>query len=180
MRPFLLIIDGPLGGGKSTVSQILHRRLPRTVLLSLDDIRGQFSDYHTTNKEYKRLANGILQFSIYFLLKNKINVVLDQGFTHPESNQIIEKVFNDLKGRVDITAYCLNVTPEVAYTRIKHSRASHIRPPIRASLARVKRNHQRHLLHRYRNVEKELDTLTMSAEKVAGVILKDVLPKAKR
>lgn len=38
-KPFLLIIDGPMGSGKSTIAKLLHPTLPRTAWVGVDRIK---------------------------------------------------------------------------------------------------------------------------------------------
>ena len=42
---FLILIDGPMGSGKTTISQILHSKLKRTAYIGLDRVKRFISDF---------------------------------------------------------------------------------------------------------------------------------------
>jgi uridine kinase len=45
-KPFLIIIDGPMGAGKSTVARLLQEKIGvKTALISLDVLKRIVSDY---------------------------------------------------------------------------------------------------------------------------------------
>ena len=71
-KPFLIIIDGPIGSGKTTVSELLHKKLRKTALISLDKIKRLVSDYKPMHK-YHQLASEVGKAMVKEYLKNELD-----------------------------------------------------------------------------------------------------------
>ncbi len=86
MRPFLLIIDGSIGVGKTTAAKVIHQRFPRTVFLGLDHTKWFISHFKRDRRNNKIVNEVILVMAREFLLHN-INVIVEQAFT----NELVEQ-----------------------------------------------------------------------------------------
>lgn len=79
MRPFLLLLDGPMGSGKTAAAEILHQHFPRTALLGLDRLKWTVSDFKR-NRRNNAMIYEVVQAMAQTFLRNKINVIVEQGF----------------------------------------------------------------------------------------------------
>ena len=84
-KPFLVIFDGPMGAGKSTVAKLLQKKLKgKTALISLDNLKKIVSDYKLDSILHLDLASksGATMTNLY--LKEGINVIVEKAFTREE------------------------------------------------------------------------------------------------
>ena len=93
----LIIIRGPPGVGKSTVSRLLRDRIGKAVLFDVDYICGMFGE-HPKNKEPRFKAHRIAK-----LISSKLNnysVIVERAFGFQEDIDDILKLFGKDKYRV--------------------------------------------------------------------------------
>lgn len=76
MKINLIIIDGLNGSGKSTVAKLLHKKLPRTALISYDEIKRLISDFEPKD-EYLQLTAKVIQAMIKQYLSNNVSVIIE-------------------------------------------------------------------------------------------------------
>ncbi len=83
MKPFLLIIDGPSGAGKTTAAELVHKQTQRTALLGLDRLKWSISGFkrHTRNNTIVR--DGLFALTQSFLTDG-ISVIVEQAFRKDE------------------------------------------------------------------------------------------------
>lgn len=81
MRPFLLIIDGPAGAGKTTVAEIVHQKFPRTALLGHDRIVWFISGFKRDERN-NRIVGSVGLATVREFLKCGMNVIVEQDFAY--------------------------------------------------------------------------------------------------
>lgn len=108
-RNFLLIVSGPMGGGKSTLSKGLHKVLPRTILIEPDYIKYTISDYKNTSSRYSNdILNIIINNCEYFLSKN-FNVIVDNSI---QQDKYI-KLLRNLTSKTNSLFYIIQVEASI-------------------------------------------------------------------
>ena len=50
-KPFLIIIDGMTGSGKTTVSNMLSKNIPRLAIIGMDKVKRFISDFERGEKD---------------------------------------------------------------------------------------------------------------------------------
>jgi predicted kinase len=75
----LIILNGPSGIGKSTVSSRLASEMSNTVVIDVDELRRAIPNYRENRKESQHLAYARAKEEIATHLANGDNVIVDKG-----------------------------------------------------------------------------------------------------
>ncbi len=75
-QKFVLVIDGLMGSGKTTVSALLHKKLKRTAHIGLDRVKWFVSDFKRTPEE-NEIARNIVLAMMKEYLKHDISVIVE-------------------------------------------------------------------------------------------------------
>ncbi len=79
----MILIDGPMGSGKTTIGRLLHKELPRTAILSTDAIKFFISDFERGEWD-NAIAAAVLMQMCKEYVRQGINILLPQGFWKKE------------------------------------------------------------------------------------------------
>ncbi|MCD4760486.1 ATP-binding protein [bacterium] len=71
MKKFLLLLDGMTGAGKTTISKLLAKQLPRTAIIGMDKIKRLISDFERCPKD-----NAIAKKIIFEMTKKYLDLGL--------------------------------------------------------------------------------------------------------
>ena len=77
----VIIISGPMGAGKSTIAKLLHEKMPKNSLLSIDKIKRTISDYKSGDKNQIRLSFDICMAMASIYIKKRVI----EYFSHQKS-----------------------------------------------------------------------------------------------
>jgi predicted kinase len=115
MEQFLLLIDGMTGAGKTTVSDLLSERLPRTATVGMDKIKRFVSDFERGTRD-----NAIAR-SVTFVMAEKylelgLSVIVDEPFKSGDDILPYEELAK--KYGVSFHRFQLFASPEVAFQRV--------------------------------------------------------------
>ena len=177
MRPtkqFFMLIEGPMGAGKTTVAGLLKERLANTIVLGLDEIKWFQSDFVRSDE-----ANFKVEEVIYAMTKVYIrqgfNVIIDHGFWKTSLRAKYRKAYLRYaknKG-LKIFIYHFTTPTEVSFDRVaKRNRKPKAHDPNRPE--RIRRNINEHEKRRFRGGY-EFDTTKHSALQIAKLILRDII-----
>ena len=170
MKKFIILIDGPMGSGKSTVGELLSKKLKRTALINEDKIKWFISDFKRSKRDNAIIRSVLIEMAREFS-KKSINLIIAQGFskTHRPVTPFA-KIAKQNKSKIFM--YHLDAPKEILLERIKNRKKSKIiRAPIAKS--RIHRNIRIWKKNRYTNgVEFNVDK--MSARSVLNKIIKDL------
>lgn len=81
----LIILNGPAGVGKSTISLCLHREIPNSVLIDIDELRRTILDYKERRKESLLMAYEKTKDSIAEYLTQGKTVIIDKAISSPDT-----------------------------------------------------------------------------------------------
>jgi predicted kinase len=164
---FLILLDGPMGSGKTTVAKLLHAKLKRTAHLGLDRIKWFISDFKRCPADNEIVRNVVVAMAKEYL-KEGISVIIEQGM-RKDSIEALKKTAK--KYHAKCLVYQLDAPKNLLLARV------HERPRLpgkpRISNARIERNYRAHLEHKYKGAV-VLDVAKLSARQVAGRILSDL------
>lgn len=167
MNNFLVIIDGPMGSGKTTIGKILHSKLKRTAVISSDKIKFFISDFERGERD-NTITGAVLQQMCREYIKHGINIVLPQGFWKKEYIKPYIELAKE--NNLKLFIYQLEAPREVLIDRIKN-RASQMTKPVPQE--RIDQNLDSWESHRYQT-EKTFDTTKFNPEDIATLILDDL------
>ncbi len=174
MNQFIIVIDGPIASGKTTVAKLLHAKLKRTAHVSLDRIKHLISDYKPTDKD-KTLATQIAAGMIKEYLKHGISVIVENAFIQSKYVERFVKLENRKRGKnaVAVFVYQIEVPLHIGIKRAK-KREQKTNPLKKISITRIKRNHTRYKIYRYTKPTRVFQSDKLSAKQIAREILRKV------
>jgi len=170
--PILVIIDGHMGSGKSTVANMLHKKLEgKTALISLDGLKRIVSNYKMDSKEHLELAakSGAAMTNTY--LNEKINVIVEKAFTKEE---FLESFIKSIKIKSRRFIYQIETPFEVAFSRIKErEKLKEKGIPKNKLKEKVIRNYSHYKELKY-NKAKVFDSSKLTSRQILNRIMKDL------
>ncbi|HJZ18932.1 MAG TPA: AAA family ATPase [Candidatus Nanoarchaeia archaeon] len=172
MKAFLIVIDGPMGAGKTTVAEALHKKLHKigrlNALISLDRLKRIVSGYKMDSKIHLNLSSDIGIAMTKEYLKKNIDVIVEKAFTKGE---YLESFIKTLNGRAKILVYQLEAPLDLRARRIS-KRKLHPEVKKRPPLSKIKRNTKHYNESKY---EKAIifDTSKLTPNTIVNKIIKD-------
>lgn len=170
--PILIVIDGPMGTGKSTVASMLQKKLDRkTALISLDKLKRIVSDYKLDSKEHLELAAkaGAAMANLY--LKENINVIVEKAFTKKE---FLESFIKRIKTKSRKLIYQIEAPIEITFPRIKEREKLKEKGIPRNKLKeKVMRNYSHYKEGKY-DKAKVFDSSKLTPRKIVNQVIKNI------
>lgn len=171
-KPILIIIDGPMGSGKSTVAELLHKKIPgKTALISLDKLKRIVSEYKMDSLEHLELAakSGAAMADTY--LKDGINVIVEKAFT---MEQYLRAFLKLIKTKPRIFIYQMEIPFELGILRVKErERLKEKGIPKNKIKEKVTRNYKHFIESRYKDA-KVFDSSKLTPRQIINKIIKDL------
>lgn len=75
LSPFLVVIDGPMGSGKTTTARLLHSKLEGTVRLERSEIKRFISNFDEDS--HNKVVQDVAMVMVDEFLKNGVSVVVE-------------------------------------------------------------------------------------------------------
>lgn len=113
-KPFMVVIHGPMGSGKTTLADLLHDEIANTAHFGADHIKWLVSDFKNV-PSHTQVAKNMIPLMSEGYLKQGINLILEQAFTSAEVNQLKEIA---QKYNAQFLVYGLNTDREILKARI--------------------------------------------------------------
>ena len=167
MKKFLLIIDGPMGTGKTTVAKILHEKIKHTAHIRLDQIKWLVSGFQRTPAQ-NEMTRAVVMEMVKEYLCHGINAILEQGMKK-EHIAVYKRLAKKYKAQCLI--FQLDAPKEVLFERVRQRPPTPGKPKV--SNARILRNYRFHLANKHNNGIK-IDTEKVTPKKIADYILKEL------
>lgn len=169
MKPYMIIIDGPMGSGKSTIATLLNKKLKRTAHLGIDRIKFFVSDFKR-DQDDNHMTLLVLLRMIDEYVNNGINILIAQGLYRKEHLEPYLKIAK--KKGLTVFMYQLEAPKEVLLERVvQRPKPAEARTPV--SKTKVMDNLNGWSENRQK-FEKVFDTSKLSEEKIVKEILKDI------
>lgn len=169
MEKFLIIIDGPMGSGKTTIGKLLQAKLKRTAMLSIDGIKFFISDFERGERDNAISAAVLMQMCKEYI-KHDINLLLPQGFWNKKYLEPYIKLAE--KNNLKLFIYQLEGSRELLLQRIKNRPTSELaKTPV--SEERILANLKTWEENRY-ELGKVFNIDELSSEEIADLILVDL------
>jgi len=174
MKKFIIILDGPMGSGKSTIGEMIAPKLKRTALVNEDKIKWFISDFRRSKRD-NAIVRAVLVAMCKEYLRQGINLVVAQGFLK-KKRPIAPFVAMAKKHKAALLIYHLDAPKQILLQRIKErmkgrNKIRGARPPI--AKTRIHRNIKNWKANRYA-LGKEFATDKMSAQQVTEAILREI------
>lgn len=164
--PFVVSIDGPKGAGKTTVAALVRARVPKAVVLSLDEIRRAIPDAIPT-EEFNALAFKTLLQRVVEYVDQQKDVVVDSGLTE-ERSETLKEAIRDACGFW--LPYALTASYDVLLKRVRQRDQLQKR---HTNKERFERSFDRQQEKGFEGVT-VFDTTELSPEEVADRIVEDM------
>ncbi|MDD3303000.1 MAG: zeta toxin family protein [Candidatus Gracilibacteria bacterium] len=133
-QPFLLLIDGMTGAGKTTVSGLLSKEIPRLAVIGMDKVKRFISDFERGERD-----NGIAKDVVFEMTKKyldyDISVIVEQPFKTYEELERYEEISK--KYKIPLYKVQLFTSPEIALNRVLNRQKN---LEFKISEDRIKRN----------------------------------------
>jgi len=169
MKPYMIIIDGPMGSGKTTVASLLNTKLKRTAHLSMDRIKFFVSDFRR-GEEDNSMTTAVLMKMISEYIRQGINLLIAQGFWKKEYMEPYIKIAK--KNNLNLFVYQLEAPRTTLLERI-NERSKPKEAKTQVSKDRILKNLKMWEENKFAS-EKAFDTSKVSAEEIIKTILKDI------
>jgi predicted kinase len=165
----MIIIDGPMGSGKTTIATLLNKKLKRTAHVGIDRIKFFVSDFKRDHDDNQMTLSVLLKM-IDEYIKNGINILIAQGLYKKEHLDPYVKIAK--KKNLRLFMYQLDAPNDVLLERIiKRPKPAEARTKV--SKINIMNNLKGWSENRQK-FEKVFDTSKISEEKIVKEILKDI------
>ena len=172
---FLVIIDGPMGSGKTTTSKLLNEKLQGTARVALSDVKRFISGFDKDHK-YNKISQEIILVMVDEYLKRGISVVVEWAMK-VERVEIFKEIAKKYDARCFV--YQFYAPKELLINRVKERTRSLLGVPqlaennIKNIEDNFENNYNFHKENRYRDAI-VFDSEKMTPEQMANQISDDV------
>lgn len=113
-KPFVVVIFGTAGVGKSTIAEFLKNQITNTAHVSSDHIKRYISEFKQV-PSHNEVSRTVTNAMIVEYLKNGISVVLDQGMSK-EQIEVVRDIANEY--HATFLVYRIEADPDIRLARI--------------------------------------------------------------
>lgn len=168
-KQFLLLIDGPMGGGKSTVADLLKKSLVGAVFTGLDRLKWSIAGFNRTPEENK-LAAHLVESIARTALEDGASVCVEQGFMRAEYMEPYIKMAHGLG--VELLVYQIEAPREALIERLT-SRKTPTEAKTQVSREKIEKNIDSYFENKYKQA-KVIDSQNLAPEQISEMIMKDL------
>lgn len=169
MQQSLIIIDGPMGSGKTTIGKLLHKELARTVILSTDAIKWFISDFERGERD-NAISAAVLMAMCKEYIRQGMSILLPQAFWKKEYLEPYIRLAKE--NNMQLHVYQLETPKDILLDRIgKRPKPELANTPVPQE--RILKNLQTWEDNRY-EMGKTFDTSQLSPDEIVKLILADL------
>lgn len=174
-KAFLLILDGPMGTGKTTVSKLLHEKLEGVALVTLSNVKKFIFD-HEKDHAYNKISQEVILVMVNKYLELGISVIVEWAMRKERV-----KAFKEIakENGAQFYIYQLEGSKDLLLKRVKERTRILLNKKLlpKKNIANVEKHfEQHHLFHsenKYNNAI-ILNSEKLSATQIARKILRDI------
>lgn len=166
---FLLLIDGPMGGGKSTVADLLKDKLENVLFTGLDRLKWSVSGFDRSPGQNKIVADLVLSIT-KTALEDGISVCVEQGFMRAEYMTPFVQLGKAMNAQVLI--YQIEAPRDILKERLS-ARKTPIEARSPVSMEKIEKNLDTYFNNKYSQA-KVIDSQRYGPEQIADIILRDL------
>jgi predicted kinase len=166
-KKFLLIVDGPMGVGKTTVSKIIHEKINNTALLGLDKVKWLVSGFKRTVKQNEMTRSVVKAMTVEYL-SHGVNVIIDQGMRKEAVKQYKELA---KEHKAKFILFELEAPHQVLMHRLAGRPVTPGRSKV--SKSRINRNYKAYLANKGKGYF-TVNAVDKSPQQIAKLILKEI------
>jgi len=168
----LIIIDGPMGAGKTTISELLQGKIKeKTALVSLDKLKRMVSQNELDSKIHLELAHEVGALIANFYLRKEVNVIVEKAFTKAE---FLKSFLKLIKGNPKTFIYQIEAPFEIRIKRVKEREKNKNKGIPKNKLGeKMTRNTAHYNELKYKKA-RMFDTSKLGIRKIVNEILKDI------
>lgn len=160
-KPFIIIIDGPMGAGKTTVAKILHLKLDQTALLIWDEMKWLVNGLENTPED-KNLITEIRFDIAKRFLSSGINVIVEGGFSKKERLDLYLKLAKEQN--LNLLGYYFSAPEEILLERALD------RPKPDTEKEKISKENILENIKNYPNKEESFETIETNSVEVGDII----------
>ncbi len=172
IKPYLILIDGPMGSGKTTTTKLLNQKLPNTARVALPDIKRLVPNYKEDKKTLK-IVREVMEAMIDKYLKHNVSVIVEQ-VSKSEGIDVLRNLASI--HNADFYAYRLTAPKSIRLKRV-HERTKDMMGVSKLSQSKVNKlakyfepNHQFYLDNKVNTVE-TIDSSKMNTDEITESII---------
>ncbi len=164
---FLVVIHGPMGAGKTAVSDLLHDEIENMAHFGVDHINWLISD-GKTNSERKKVSQQMVMVMAEKYLSLGTSVLVEQAFNNSEINEL-KNIAITHKAKFQV--YSLEASRQIMNERIKERTERLGKPEI--SEDHIEKSYNDYIENKYTEGV-VLNSGEMTVREIADKILKDL------
>ena len=166
---FLLIIDGPMGGGKSTVADLLKTKLDSVLFTGIDRLKWSISGFDRSS-EGNRLVARLVESLARTALTDGMSVCVEQGFMKAEYMFPFINLAKEIGVRLFV--YQIEAPRDILIERLK-PRKTPVDAKSPVSMEKIEKNLDNYFNNKYSQA-KVIDSGKYSPDEISQFILKDI------
>lgn len=169
---FLLLIDGPMGGGKSTVADLLKSRLENVLFTGLDRLKWSIAGFDRSPEANKLVAH-LVESLTRTALEEGISVCVEQGFMRAEYMEPYLAMAKEFG--VKPLVYQVEAPRDVLLQRLA-PRKTPVEAKTPMTLEKIEKNLDNYFENKYSHA-KVIDSQNFNPEQIVEIIFRE-LPSA--
>ena len=174
-KTFLLILDGPMGSGKTTTSKLLNEKLQGTARIALGDVKRFISGFDKDHM-YNKISQEVILVMVNEYLKRGISVIVEWAMNKKKVDSF-KDIANNNKSRFIV--YQLDAPRELLLQRVKERTHSLINKPelSKRNIKNIEENFDKnygfHIENRHDSAI-VLNSQELNPKKITNLILKEL------
>ncbi len=174
-NPFVVIIDGPMGSGKTTTSKLLNEKLEGSARVSLADVKRFISGFEKDHI-YNKISQEIIVVVVEEYLKRGISVIIEWAMNKDRTESFLE-IAKKYDARAFI--YQLEAPRDLLIQRVKDRTATSLNmldlpeQNIKNIEENFEKNYTFHVENRYKNAN-VIDSEKLTPPQIVELMIKDI------